>query len=152
MVKRDLLTTLEKGYASSLIASHMQIFDYPSGIYVEGYGVVFTTEINLSYAEMVSPFHQTFSPEARASTHATEMNQLPLLRDGMRQMLLRSSVTLDTLGPSEHIAVGVKITHQPWEDKSGFPEQIVMQGEKSKLMDAKLGKVPADSVIKVQEQ
>jgi hypothetical protein len=121
-------------------------------MYVEGYGVVFLSEANLSYAPAVDPFQQTIPPEVRARTHRTEMSQLPLLREGMRQMLLRSAMTLDTLAPSEQIAVGVTITHQSWEDKSGFPEQIVMQGQKSKLIDAKLGRVSADSVIKVQEQ
>jgi hypothetical protein len=151
MVKRELLNGLEKGFASSLI-NEMQIFAFPSGFYIEGYGVVFSSEVNLSYAQPVNPFQQTFSPEEKAKTHAAELQRLPVLREQMRQLLLKSSVTLDTLPANEQIAVGVKLTHQSWEDKSGFPEQIVMQGQKSKLMEAKLGKVSAESVIRVQEQ
>jgi hypothetical protein len=152
MIKRDLLGSLEKGFASSLTASQMRILGYPSAIYIDGYGVVFTSEVNLSYSPMADPFQQTFSPEVKARTHTTELQQLPILRNEMRQLLLRSSVTLDTLSPSEQIVVGVKISHQSWQDKSGFPQQIVMQGQKSKLMEAKLSKTSPESVIHVQEQ
>jgi hypothetical protein len=152
MVKRDLLNSLEKGFVTSLTASQMRILVYPSGIYIEGYGVVFTSEVNLSFSEMVSPFQLTIPPEKKARTRATELQQLPILRNEMRQLLLRSSVTLDTLPAAEQIVVGVKISQQNWQDMSGFPQQIVMQGQKSKLMEAKLGKVSAESVIRVQEQ
>jgi hypothetical protein len=152
MVKRVLLEGLVTGFAHTLVADQMQIFGYPSGLYINGYGVVFSTEINLSYAQAVSPFQQTFSPAMVAKTHDFELKQLPVLRNEMRQMLLKASVTLDTLPASEQIAVGVNLTHQNWEDKSGFPEQIVMQGQKSQLMAAQLGKTPADSVIHIQEQ
>jgi hypothetical protein len=152
LVKRDLVNGLEKGFASSLTAGQMRILVYPSGIYIDGYGVVFTSEVNLSYSPVVDPFQQTILPEVKARTRTAEFLQLPILRNEMRQLLLRTSVTLDTLPPSEQIVVGVKISHQSWQDRSGFPQQIVMQGQKSKLMDAKLGKVSADSVIRVQEQ
>jgi len=152
VVKREDLNNLEKGFATSLTAGQMQILGYPSGFYIDGYGVVYSTEINLSYAQPVSPFAPTVSPEVKANTHAAELRQLPILRDQMRQLLLRSSVTLDKLPPAEQIVVGVKITHQGWEDKTGFPEQIVMQGQKSKLMDAKMGRASAESVIREQVQ
>jgi hypothetical protein len=152
MVKRDLLASLEKGFAGTLTANQMQIFGYPSGLYIDGFGVVFLSEINLTYAPMVSPFEPVISPENRARTHARELQQLPILRDEMRQFLLKSAVNLDPLPAAEQIVVGVKLNHQTWEDRSGLPSEIVMQGQKSKLMEAKLGKSPADSAIKVQEQ
>ena len=152
VVRRELINSLEKGFATSLTASQMRILGYPSGIYIDGYGVVFTSEVNLSYSPMVDPFQQVIPPEIKARTHATELQQLPILRNEMRQLLLRSSVTLDTLSPSEQIVVGVKISQQSWQDKSGFPQQIVMQGQKAKLMEAKLGHGSIESAIRVQEQ
>jgi hypothetical protein len=152
MVKRELLGGLEKGFAHSLTASQMRILGYPSAIYIDGYGVVFTGEVNLSYSPMVDPFQQTILPQAKARTQVLELLQLPILRNEMRQLLLRSAVTLDTLPPAEQIVVGVKISQQSWQDRAGIPVQIVMQGQKSKLMEAKMGHVPAESVIRVQEQ
>ena len=152
MVKRELLGGLEKGFAQSLTASQMRILGYPSAIYIDGYGVVFTGEVNLSYSPMVDPFQQTIPTQVKARTQVAEQLQLPILRNEMRQLLLRSAVTLDTLPPAEQIVVGVKISQQSWQDRAGVPQQIVMQGQKSKLMDAKMGRVPAESVIRVQEQ
>ena len=37
------------------------------------------------------------------------------------------------------------------EDATGMPGQILMQGERGKLIDAKLGRVPLDTVVKVKE-
>jgi hypothetical protein len=150
IVNRDLLNGLEKSFTASLQSSDMEIFGYPTGVYISGVGVVFQSELNLSYAPMVSPFQQVFSPEEKQRTHDKELAHLPILKDRMRQLLLKSSVTLDTLPPGELIVVGVKITHQAWEDRTGFPDQIVMQGVKSKLMDAKLGRAPVDSAIREQ--
>jgi hypothetical protein len=152
LVKREHLASLEKGFATGLTASQMRILGYPSGIYIDGYGVVFTSEVNLSYSPMIDPFQQTIPPQVKARTQVAELLQLPILRNEMRELLLRSSVTLDTLPPSEQIVVGVKISHQSWQDKAGVPEQIVMQGQKSKLMEAKLGKAPVESAIRVREQ
>jgi hypothetical protein len=152
VVKREHLMGLEKGFVHSLSAGQMRVLTYPSAIYIDGYGVVFTTEVNLSYSRLPDPFAQTFSPEERARTRAAELQDLPILRNEMRQLLLRSSVTLDTLPPNEQIVVGVKISFQSWQDKTGFPQQIVMLGQKSKLMDAKMGRASADSAIRVQEQ
>ena len=151
LVKRDVLNSLEKGFSNSLISSEMEILGYPSGLYVEGTGVVFTSEINLSYAPRVDPFQQVIPPATRAKVHDKELQQLPVLRELMVQLLLKSSGALDTVPPGEKIVVGVKLTHQAWEDKTGFPDQIVMQGIKSKLMDAKLGRATAASAIQVQE-
>ncbi len=152
MVKRDQINSLEKGFATSLNAAQMRILGYPSGIYIDGYGVVFQGEVNLSYSPMVDPFQQTIPPEVKARVRAAELQQLPILRNEMRQLLLRTSVTLDTLAPNEQIVVGVKISMQNWQDKAGFPQQIVMQGQKSKLMEAKLGHASPESAIRVQEQ
>lgn len=152
MVRRELLTGLEKGFVQGLTAGQMRILGYPSAIYIDGYGVVFTSDVNLSYSPIADPFQQTFTPEVTARTKVKELLQLPILRNEMRQLLLRSSVTLDTLPPNEQIVVGVKISFQSWQDKGGFPQQIVMQGQKSKLMEAKMGHASAESVIRVQEQ
>ena len=151
-VRRELLASLEKGFAQSLTASQMRILGYPSAIYIDGYGVVYTSEVNLSFSPMVDPFQQTIPPQIKARTQAAEQLQLPILRNEMRQLLLRSAVTLDTLPPAEQIVVGVKISLQNWQDKGGVPVQIVMQGQKSKLMEAKMGRASAESVIRVQEQ
>jgi hypothetical protein len=151
-VKRDQLKSLENGFASSLKASQMRVLVYPSSVYIDGFGVVFTSDVNLSYSPMPDPFQQVIPPQAKARTQIMEQLQLPLLRNEMRQLLMRTSVTLDTLPVNEQIVVSVTISQQAWQDRNGMPQQIVMQGQKAKLMDASLKKLSPESVIRVQEQ
>ncbi len=101
---------------------------------------------------MPDPFQQVIPPQAKARTQIMEQLQLPLLRNEMRQLLMRTSVTLDTLPANEQIVVSVTISQQAWQDRNGMPQQIVMQGQKAKLMDASLKKLSPESVIRVQEQ
>jgi hypothetical protein len=152
VAKRDQLNPLEKGFAQSLTASQMRILGYPSAINIDGFGVVYTAEVNLSYSPIADPFQQTFSPQVKARTQNTEQLQLPILRNEMRQLLLRTSEALDALPMNEQIVVGVKISQQAWQDRGGVPQEIVMQGQKSKLLEAKRGKTSPESVIRVQEQ
>ncbi len=152
IVKRDSLKNLEANFRDDLRTREMEILAFPTGLYVDGVGVVFTSEISLAYAPMANPFQQVFPPEYRSRIHDKEVKQLPLLREDMRQLMLRSAISLDSLPLNEQIIVGVKISHQLWEDKVGIPEQIVMQGTKSKLLDAKAGRIQVDAAIRVQEQ
>ncbi len=97
MVKRELLGGLEKGFAQSLTASQMRILGYPSAIYIDGYGVVYTSEVNLSFSPMVDPFQQTIPPQTKAKTQAAEQLQIPILRNEMRQLLLNASPPLRSI-------------------------------------------------------
>jgi hypothetical protein len=38
--------------------------------------------------------------------------------------------------PDEQIVLVAFLSHFPWEDLTGVPSQIMMQGSKKKLMDA----------------
>jgi hypothetical protein len=152
LVKREALKSLEANFRDDLRSREMEIFASPTGFYVDGVGVVFTSEVSLTYAPMPNPFEQVIPAEKRARIHDKEVKQLPLLREDMRQLLLRSATALDALPVNEQVIVGVKVSHQLWEDKSGIPEQIVMQATKAKLLDARAGKVALDAAIRVQEQ
>jgi hypothetical protein len=151
-VPRDLMKGLESGLTKSLRTHEMEILGFPSGLYIDGVGVVFTSEISLTYAPMANPFQQVFPPEYKARVHDTELRQLPVLRAEMKRFILDASGVLDSLPAKERIIVGVKISHQIWEDRSGLPDQLVMQASKSQLADARAGKLPLNSAIQVQEQ
>jgi hypothetical protein len=51
----------------------------------------------------------------------------------------------------EQIVIGVSMLYRPEEDRSGLPGQILMQGEKGQLLDAKLGRVALDGVVKERD-
>jgi hypothetical protein len=86
-----------------------------------------------------------------ARIHAKKLERLPVLRQSMRDMLLAAASSLDEVPANEQIVVGVSMLYRPEEDRSGLPGQILMQGAKSQLLDAKLGRIALDGVVKEQE-
>jgi hypothetical protein len=69
----------------------------------------------------------------------------------MRDTLLNAAASLDEVPANEQIVVGVSLLYRPDEDSSGMPGQILMQGAKGQLLDAKLGRTGLDGVVKVRE-
>ncbi len=54
--------------------------------------------------------------------------------------------------PDEQIVIVAFLSHYPWEDINGVPAQIMVQGQKKKLLDAQHGGEAAlDAVIRVSE-
>jgi hypothetical protein len=121
------------------------------GIYLEGYGAVLTAEVSLSNSLAPNPFRPPITKDDIAKTRAAKLARLPALRQSMRDMLLAASASLDEVPPHEQVAIGVSLLYRPEEDRSGMPDQILMQGEKSKLLDAKLGRIALDQAVKAQE-
>jgi hypothetical protein len=152
LVKRELISIMEASLKGSFQSHEMEIFSLPRGMYVEGTGIVLTADVSLAYAPIINPFQQTIPKEVQERIHTKELAQLPILRGEMKKILLNSSASLDTLPMNELIVVGVSITHQKWEDRTGIPSEIIMQGQRAKLLEAQQGKAAPDAVIKVQEQ
>jgi hypothetical protein len=125
------------------------------GVYLAGYGAVFTTMISLAPTPIPNPFHELTLKDT-LQIHERKLHQLPVLRDRMRETLLglAESPALDSVHLNEQIVCGATMFYFKWEDTTGLPSQIVMQAEKGKLLDVKSGRIPRsqlDSVIKTQE-
>jgi hypothetical protein len=125
------------------------------GIYLDGYGEVFTSLLSLAPTPTPNPF-RTFTSKDVADIHATKVKQVPVLCEKMRETLLvmAASPALEGVRPTEQIVCGASLFYYSWEDTSGLPAQIVMQGEKRKLLDVQAGRIPRsqmDSIVKVQE-
>jgi len=151
---RAALTAMEQSFDQRL----MRLADDPylligntRGIYIEGYGAVFTAEVSLANGASPNPFRPTITKEDMARIRAKKLERLPLLKQCMRDMLLAASASLDEVPANEQIAIGVSLLYFPDEDRSGMPGQILMQGEKAKLLDAKLNRIALDQAVKMQE-
>ena len=136
LVTRTALATLEKGIDSHLAysADNFDLLGSTRGVYLEGYGAVFSIELNLILSPNVSPFHPAFSKMEIARIRDRKIERLPLLRQKMREMLIASAGSLENVPPSEHVVLAVSLFHYSWEDYSGLPSQIVMQAERQKLL------------------
>lgn len=137
-VTRAALAGVEKSCDGQLAytADAFDLLGPTRGVYLEGYGAVFSTELNLILSPNLSPFHQSFSKMEIAGIHDRKVQRLPLLKRKMREMLMASAASLETMPPGEQVVVAVSLFHYSWEDYSGLPSQIVMQAERQKLLSS----------------
>ena len=118
------------------------------GVYLEGYGAVFTTELSLVVAPGLSPFRPAITKTDAEKVRARKLKKLPELKQAMQQILAEAASKLEGLAPDEQIAVAVTLSYFSWEDRSGLPAQILMQAKRKDL----LGKAPGPALAAVIRQ
>jgi hypothetical protein len=124
------------------------------GLYLEGYGVIFTTEVNLSQSMNISPFQPTIPKKDVDKLRLRKLERVPVLMKCMQEGMVAMAASLDAVPANEQIVLSVTLYYRPWEDKAGLPLQIVLQAERQKLLDVQLGRASRaslDSAIRVQE-
>lgn len=116
------------------------------GTYVEGYGAVFVTDVNLISLPPLWGFGGHIAPGEFKRIHDTKLKRLPAVRQLMTQMLLDASKSLTHLTPDEGILLHFNFYYLDQEDRGGLPKSMSVQGKKKDLLDAAAGKVPAEGV------
>jgi hypothetical protein len=92
------------------------------------------------------------SKDEREHFRLKKIQRLPQLRSAMRAALADSAASLDTVPNDEQIVIAVLLSRYGWEDVTGLPSQIMVQGQKKKLIDAKsAGGAGLDAAIHVTE-
>ncbi|HTS27403.1 MAG TPA: hypothetical protein VMH81_16110 [Bryobacteraceae bacterium] len=153
-ISRQTFADIEKTFDSQLSAiggAHpVDLLGLTRGLYLEDYGVIFTTEVSLAQTPTLNPFRKEISPELRAEVHRQKVENLPLLRKAMRVMVKTMAMTFNAAGvkmnilkPDAQVVLAVRISYLPYEITTGLPAQIIMKAD---LKDAL-----ADN-IKVEEQ
>ena len=104
------------------------------GVYLEGYGAVFTTELSLVATPGPSPFLTTIPKELVVRTHQKKVERLPGLRKAMKEMMRIAGLTLVQMPESQQIVMVVRLDYRKWEDTSGLPGQILMRTDRKSAM------------------
>lgn len=121
------------------------------GVYLNGFGVVFTAEINLATGPSLSPFKQTISKEEIAHHREKKEARLPVLRARLYEIVGQMANYLETLPPAEEFVLVVTLLKYPWEDSAGMPSQIILRVPRAKLVEAHRLNAKLDTVVKSQE-
>jgi hypothetical protein len=124
----------------------VEVLGLTRGLYLDGYGVVFTAEINLLPAPGISPFRPSLSREEIARVREQKLKRLPQVREAMREMLLAAAQSLDRLPADEQVVLGVMLFSHPWEDAAGLPRLIRMQGRRDALLAVALQRQPRSAL------
>ena len=102
-----------------------------SGVYLSGYGLVFTTPLSLAHAPEFGPFTSGYTPQKAEVVHNRKLAHLPALRTAMREMLMDAAKAFTALPPNEKLVVAVRLFYMNYEDRTGLPGQIVMTADRA---------------------
>jgi hypothetical protein len=135
-VALQTLGTLEKEMDSRLSATGAVIND-PSvvlgltrGLYVNGFGPVFTAEVDLVNSPSLGLFN-TINAEEKALVHKRKLAHVQMLQQSMRDVVLSLAASPALkMADSDQIVVAVRLVYRPWEDMTGLPGQIVMRADR----------------------
>jgi hypothetical protein len=155
-VTRPMLVAMEKSLDSRVTRLSQDnpfvLLGPTRGIYLDGYGAVFTTEINLvSMPAAMMMFRPELTKEEIEQHRQKKLSRLPQLKEALRQALIDSAASLDTVPGEEQIVVVAMLSKYPWENMTGLPLQIMMQASKKSLLEQRGNPSALDSVIRTIE-
>jgi hypothetical protein len=129
---RQAFTDLEKRMDSKVSSADakdpIDLLGLTRGLYLQGYGVVFTTEVSLIVTPTPNPFRQQITKEEATRVHQRKLEHLPLLKKAMHDMWMDVASSLTSVPDTEQVVLAVRLLYYPWEDTKGLPGQIVMKG------------------------
>ena len=129
----DLILRLEKDFDDKMGnlggKQPLDVVGPTRGVYLPGYGMVLTAEVDL-IPTPGSLFNRTPAAEDRAQIHARKLQQLPVLEQLMRNMMMSSAQKLDIMPENERVVLAVRLWYRQWEDVSGLPQQVVMSADR----------------------
>jgi hypothetical protein len=139
-VNRGMIEGMERSMESKIAGlwplDPAEVLGVSQGAYIQGYGAIFLTEVNLAPAAGISPFHPTVSADEIRRTHEKKAQRMGAIRNAMRAMLVDSARSLDSVPPDEQVAVGLTLFYWKWENHDGLPAQIVMHAARKALLQS----------------
>jgi len=155
-VNRGHLAALERKLDKTVVAVDPtqpgDILGATRGVYLDGYGAVFSTEVELLPYAATNPFKPEYTKTEISRLRGAKQLRLAVLRQRMREAMIAAGTTLDSIPVNEQIAYAVTIPYWKWEDSAGMPRQILMQAPRSALLEGSRGNTLAlDGAMKVQE-
>ena len=104
------------------------------GLYLSGYGAVFTTELGLLLTQGPGPFMATVPKERIAKVHQQKLERLPALRKTMQELMRVAALALVPIPDDQQIVVVVRLDYGKWENTAGLPGQILMRADRKSAM------------------
>jgi hypothetical protein len=136
-VKRMAMQAVEKSIDARIDSANptdpFDLLGYTRGVYLPGFGVVLSAEVDLIKVPGLSPFHLKISSEEAAKIQARKLQTLPKLREIMKASLVAAAAELRSVPLNESIVFGVTLFYYYGEDTASLPGQIIMQATRQQL-------------------
>ncbi len=128
-------TVLDTALRQHFDPAHFLMMQAPKGAYLEGYGVVFTLEVNLYVMRWLNPFNSTpYSEKELATARAAKAEGMKDLETIIRDLLRNNGMGLDFVPPDKKVAVVVHLFNQA--EFKDLPSQLSLQTKKQWLQEA----------------
>ncbi|PWU00292.1 MAG: hypothetical protein C5B51_25530 [Terriglobia bacterium] len=124
----DLEKRLDNKVSAADAKDPIDLLGLTRGLYLQGYGAVFTTEASLIITPTLSPFRQQITKDDVVKVHQRKIEHLATLKKAMRDMWIEAAASLTAIPDTEQLVLAMRLLYQPWEDTKGLPGQIVMKG------------------------
>ena len=149
---RALERSTDANFESLIQENPLSILGATRGVYLDGYGVVFSAEVELAAYAAQNPFRPAYTKDDIQKLRERKAVRISHLKESMRNMLVTLGTSLDTVPLTQNVALAVTIPYYRWEDSSGMPRQIVMISPRKALVDARAGNPKVlTTALKVQE-
>jgi len=135
-IPQGMLANLERTFDIRLFDPALkepfdELGDGTRGLYLPGYGTIFTTQLSLIVTPGDSPFRPGGITAAfKLAVHDRKAAQLPKLQDLMKDLVKVTALTLLPMQDDDKIVYAVRVRYLPWENTDGLPAQIVMSATK----------------------
>jgi hypothetical protein len=150
-VSRDNLAALERltdGKVIQLDANTPgDVLGRTRGVYLDGYGAVFSAEVDPNPFAAVNPFRPAYTPAEVDKLRIQKQVRIETLKKRMVESMVVIAQNLEGLPATEKIALAVTIPYFPWEKSKDMPRQILIQAPKSALLNPGT----LNTALKVQE-
>src|ERR1700730_2200183 len=98
-VSRAMVKTMEESMDQKFQTlwpdNPVQVVGLTQGAYINGYGAVFMSELNLATGPTISPFHPNISPDEVKRIHEKKLSRLAQLKATMHQLFVGSTRSMD---------------------------------------------------------
>ncbi len=141
----DAIRNLERALDTKLTSIRpeaINLMGATRGLYLPGYGLVFTAELDLVQAPTAGGlFRREITPTDITSVHARKVAQLPVLEQLLRDMVTSAAQKANPMPDNERIVVAVRLWYQAYEDTTGLPSQIRMSADRKSAISGQIAEV-----------
>jgi hypothetical protein len=100
------------------------------GVYLDGFGVVFTTEMGLIQTPTINPFNTTITQAQKDRVHAAKIKRLPALKNAIVETLRVIAANLTQVPEDQQVVLAVRLDYSSWEKTAGLPGLITARADR----------------------
>lgn len=150
-VTRNNLVSLEKLTDTKVVqldpSTPADVLGPTRGVYLDGYGAVFTAEVDLNPYAAPNPFRPSYREAEIEKLRVQKQTRIGVLKKRMVESLVVMAKGLEGVPANEQVTLAVTIPYYVWEKSNGMPRQILIQASKSALLNP----TNLEAALKVQE-